>query len=405
MSIRLGSRQSVQLLALAGLLIYIGWIGAPYLRSVLLRDAAVTTWINVTSSPIRGYVDARPLYPGERVGTDRRIATIEDVLADRTPVARAEAELERAQDRLQALEELAGILERTTEARTLLARDYATAFKADLDARISSATSRLAYVKQQLALERIQSNRLAKLAASGHAAQAAADQEASDVADLQRRMIEIQAELDRASLRRHDAEHGTLLLDDGTDAAIAARAVDEAEIGLSRARSDIVVAKVEVDSDRSLLAVTTGLYEKARRVDVQAPQDAMVWSLMTAPGSAVQPGMPVASWIDCKVMLVDAPVSDVVLALLPMGAEANVVLEGEKRVRRGRVVLTRGAASTVGREDLAALAKGRYPGLGQVLVKLEATPEDVEACPIGDAAHVDFPEVGLFDILRARLRL
>src|SRR4249920_1497044 len=104
-------------------------------------------------------------------------------------------------------------------------------------------------------------------------------------------------------------------------------------------------------------------------------------------------------------MLVDVPVSDVELALLNKGAVANVVLEGEERVRRGTVVLTRGAAATIGREDLAAVAKGRYPGIGQVLVKLEPTPADIETCPVGRAAYVDFPQVGLIAILRARLRL
>ena len=51
MAIRLGSRRSVVLLALAGLVIYIAWIGGPYLSSIIVRDAAVTTWINHTASP------------------------------------------------------------------------------------------------------------------------------------------------------------------------------------------------------------------------------------------------------------------------------------------------------------------------------------------------------------------
>jgi hypothetical protein len=66
MAIRLGSRRSVVVLAMAGLLIYALWIGGPYLRSIILRDAAVTTWISRTASPIRGYVDEHPLYPGQR---------------------------------------------------------------------------------------------------------------------------------------------------------------------------------------------------------------------------------------------------------------------------------------------------------------------------------------------------
>src|SRR6478672_12084368 len=79
---RLNRQRSAGLIALAALIIYIGWIGGPYLRSVILRDAAVTSWINPAPAPIVGYVGPRPLYPGERVGAEGRIAVIEDPLAD-----------------------------------------------------------------------------------------------------------------------------------------------------------------------------------------------------------------------------------------------------------------------------------------------------------------------------------
>lgn len=119
----------------------------------------------------------------------------------------------------------------------------------------------------------------------------------------------------------------------------------------------------------------------------------------------MQPGTPVISWIDCSIMLVDVPVSDVELALLSRGAPADVVIEGEREVRRGSVLFERGAAATMGATDLAAVAKGRTPGVGQVLVKIDPLPADIETCPIGRAAYVDFPGIGVLDIVRARLRL
>ena len=103
-------------------------------------------------------------------------------------------------------------------------------------------------------------------------------------------------------------------------------------------------------------------------------------------------------------MLVDVPVSDVELALLQTDAPAKIVIEGDRQVRLGKVYLTRGAAATVGADDLAALAKGRHSGVGQVLVRFDPSPDDIEACPIGAAAYVDFPDIGMIDILRARLR-
>jgi multidrug resistance efflux pump len=277
------------LIGLAALLGYVAWIGAPYLRSVVVRDAAVTTWIDDVESPIRGYVDKNPLHAGARVGADGRIATVENPIEDATPVARAEAELERAKQRVRGFQDLLPSL-------------------------------------------------------------------------------------------------------DGDAAA--------------RARAEMVLAdaKVVAATAETILVSTKRAYEQAHRQPIWAPPGAMVWSLIASPGAAVQPGTPVASWINCSVMLVDVPVSDVELALLRKGAPARVVIEGERRVRDGTVFITRGAAPTIGAADLAALAKGRQPGTGQVLVKLEPSPADVEACPIGAAAFVDFPEIGIVDMLRARLR-
>jgi multidrug resistance efflux pump len=405
MAFRLDRRRSVGLIALAALLAYVGWVGGPYLRSVVLRDAAVTSWINHTASPIAGYVGPHPLYPGERVGPDGRIAAIADPLADRSVLARAEADLERAERRRQASEQLLRLRQSDADTRAAVAQAYAATFKQDLESRIKAAADSLSLMTQRLGLERVQADRLAKLAASGHGSHSAADAEAQIVIDLQKTATGLQSELDRSSHRRSAAEQGTFLLDDGTDAAVASRALEGARLAFNQAKLDLALAEVDVELARKVLAAAQQAYGKALNAGIAAPAGALVWSLMIAPGTAVQPGNPVASWVDCAVLMVDAPVSDVELALLTKGAAAEVVFEGENRTRHGTVLLTRGAAATIGQADLAALAKGRRPGIGQALIKLDSSPADIEACPIGDAAYVDFPGVGLLDIMRARLRL
>jgi multidrug resistance efflux pump len=405
MQFRLDKNRWLGLIGGVALLAYVGWMGGPYLRSVILRDAAVTSWINPTTSPIAGYVEPHLLYAGDRVGTDGVIAVIADPLADRTALARAEADLDRAQERRQASEQLVAVRESTVEARLALAKDYAEAFKHDLDLRITAVTASLSLTKQRLGLERLQAARLAQLAASGHGSLAAADAETQLVVELEKTMATLQSDFDRSTYRRSTAEEGTFLLDDGTDAAIGARSLEEARLALNQAKLDLALAQVDVELAGKILDAARSDYEKARSASVAAPPGALVWSQIIAPGSAVQPGSPVASWIDCGVLMVDAPISDVELSLLPKGARADVVFEGETKVRRGTVILTRGAAATVGRADLAAIAKGREAGVGQALIKLDASPEDIAACPIGQAAYVDFPDIGLIDVLRARLRL
>ena len=200
MAFRLDRRRSVGLIALAALLAYVGWVGGPYLRSVVLRDAAVTSWINHTASPIAGYVGPHPLYPGERVGPDGRIAAIADPLADRSVLARAEADLERAERRRQASEQLLRLRQSDADTRAAVAQAYAATFKQDLESRIKAAADSLSLMTQRLGLERVQADRLAKLAASGHGSHSAADAEAQIVIDLQKTATGLQSELDARAI-------------------------------------------------------------------------------------------------------------------------------------------------------------------------------------------------------------
>jgi HlyD family secretion protein len=136
-------------------------------------------------------------------------------------------------------------------------------------------------------------------------------------------------------------------------------------------------------------------YENARFQPVKAPPDSYMWSLITSPGDFVRAGAPIATWIDCSIMLVDVPVSDVELVLLRTDAPARIVIEGDPKVGDGKVYLTRGAAATIGADDLAALAKGRHAGIGQVLVQLE--PSAVN-CRIAALKHSMANEIEHADI-------
>ena len=138
---------------------------------------------------------------------------------------------------------------------------------------------------------------------------------------------------------------------------------------------------------------------------MSAPPGSVIWSERVAPGATVRAGDPVAEWLDCSILMVDVPVADAEVPLIRPGMRAEVILEGEPVTRTASVLLTRGSASTLGRDDLAALAKGRREGVAQVLLELPHEPGDSRTARSGRAAYVDFPEIGLIDVIRARLRL
>ncbi len=394
----------VAALGIGATLIYIGWIGAPYLRSIVVRDAAVTTWISITSSLVGGYtVDV--LYPGARVGEDRRIASVVDPAADQRALARAEADLEQAHQRVVVQARVVNVARKTVELRTKLAAGYSAAFKRDLDVAIAGMESRIAFMNQRLELGRSELARRTQLMRSGHTSQSIVDAQSEQISEYQRTLADLETQLLRMTERRRFAADEIYLTDDGRDGGDALRNLEQARVQLGEAEGALGLLEAEEEAAQKVTDATRAAYEKAHKLDILAPPGSMVWSLQSAPGVAVQPGSPIASWVDCRVMLVDVPLSDVEIALLPKGAPATIVLEGERQSRQGTVLLTRGSAAVIGSADLAALAKGRRPGLGQVIVQLIASDKDVSDCPIGQAAYVDFPDIGVIDVLRARLRI
>ena len=112
-----------------------------------------------------------------------------------------------------------------------------------------------------------------------------------------------------------------------------------------------------------------------------------------------------AEWLNCSVLLVDVPWPDIEMPLVTVGMEANVILDGETTVRKGSVLMTRGSASTLDRKDLVAVAKGRDEDVAQVVIDISHERENFESCPVARAAFVDFPQIGLLDIVSAWLRL
>ena len=192
---------------------------------------------------------------------------------------------------------------------------------------------------------------------------------------------------------------------DGADPDWAFRSRDVLQLELARITGALIEAEASLTKAQVDVKAAQDQLDLASRGDVTAPPGSMIRSMIVGAGAAVDVGTPVAQWVDCGKLLVDVPLSDVEVALLRTDTAAEVVLEGEKTVRAAKVILTRGAAATLGPADLAAIAKGRRPGVGQAILTLERSPEDAETCAIGQAAYVDFPGIGLVDILRARLRL
>jgi multidrug resistance efflux pump len=291
------------------------------------------------------------------------------------------------------------------DARVTHADGFASTFGQDLGAAVEGEQASLASLEDRLRLAKVDFDRTTSLVRAGIQPQASLDTARAAVAALEQSVAETKASLVRASKRERAAASGVFLLEDGTDGNSTFQNLADARLRLKQAEASLIELRSQRDAARTVVTAAEAAYDKSRSLDILAPRGAMVWSLISSPGAPVQPGSPVATWVDCRVMLVDVPVSDVEAALVRVGAAADVVLEGERKSRRGTVLLTRGSSGTLDSHDLAAIAKGRRSGVAQVIVTLQPSEDDVRACFIGRAAYVDFPEVGVLQIIRGRLRL
>jgi hypothetical protein len=225
------------------------------------------------------------------------------------------------------------------------------------------------------------------------------------VADLELEIAELHSKLDYARVRRRAADSSVFITAEGEDPAWVRGWRLELKIEKKKTRLELRQAQAELTLATMALAAATQDFHQLSQGAVSVPPGSVIWSERVAPGATVRAGNPVAEWLDCSILLVDVPVADAEVPLIKPGMQAEVVLEGEPLSRTASVLLTRGSASTLGRDDLAALAKGRREGVAQVLLELPHEPADFQDCPVGRAAYVDFPQIGLIDVIRARLRL
>jgi multidrug resistance efflux pump len=225
------------------------------------------------------------------------------------------------------------------------------------------------------------------------------------VANLELQSADLKAALAHALVRREAANHSVFITADGEDPTWVLGQRLDLKLAKTQARLELRQAQSELKLALAALEAAEQEFRELSEATVRAPPGNVLWSRRAAPGATVRVGEAVAEWLDCSDLMVDVPVSDAEVALIRPSMTAEVILEGESRTREGEVLLTRGSASTLTRDDLAAIAKGRTEGVAQVLLKLSADAAAFERCPVGRAAYVEFPDVGLIDVLRARLRL
>jgi multidrug resistance efflux pump len=386
-------------------LVYIAWISGPYLRSILVRDAAITTWSNLATAPIRGTITFEPIAIGGKISPNGLLATVTNNHVSQAHIDEVSLRVSLGEARLEHARDLLAEIETLEDDRRATKSRYADVFRKQLDTKLDNVLSEITINKQRLEIIKSIVERKEQLADRGAAAFAAVDEEKLRMVDIELAIKNLQSDLFYTQQRRASADHGTFIDEYGDDPGWVRGYRLELKLEKKKARHEPRTAEIELANAVAELERAKIDFERSTTSEIKAPPGHILWRKRAVTGMTVAEGTPVAEWIDCKALFVDMPVSDAEASLISQGDRAEVILEGESSVRPSEVVLVRGSAATLGREELVALAKGRQPGEAQVVLKLEATPEEFDTCPVGSGAYVDLIGVGLLDVLKARLRL
>ncbi len=386
---------------------YCAWMIGPYVRSTLVRDSAVTTWSRLAVAPIDGRIVTPLPSAGTTIGADGLVAMIENPLLFtekqavedmRERVAAADISVQEAKEQLEEIAQM--------ERERVAARDeMADLFHRTLETEITTLRKEIEVVAETIDVLKRVVERRRDLAGRGVGSNAELDEASLRLAGARSKEADLNSRLTYALLRDRSAEAGVYIGADGSTPDWLHYGELELKLEQQRLRHELDRAKARLaDASTGFELAQTALADLSSAT-VSAPEGAHVFGLLAAPDAVVRSGQPVIEWIDCSVLLVDVPVPDAEIALIDNGDQAEVVLEGESFTRTATVLLTRGSAATIGRKDLAALAKGRTEGVAQAVLTLNTGEAGLNKCPIGQSAYVRFPEVGLIDVLRARLRL
>lgn len=403
----LKGRRRIYLATLLVFFVYAAWLIGPFVYSTIVRDASVTTWIRRSVAPIDGQIVTELPPVGTVIGPDGHVATIRN---DRLFEAAATLEEEREHtailraERDQAslyLDEIRALRDARATVEDRLAQVFREEIETDIRhlVRESEANGRRIEVLQRIA------DRQQSLIERRAGSASELDEILVRLVEAESRQTELRGALEHARLRRDAAGEGVFITEGGSSPDWRWEGDVLVEVELRRARTEVTAATAALEVAERDLANLERSFERLRQAPATAQPGALVFSILAAPHARVSAGHPMIAWIDCSSLLVDVPVSDAVIPLIEANQQAVVTLEGESETRVARVLMTRGAAATLTSTDLAAVAKGRSEGVAQVLLTLEDQRPDFADCPVGRAAYVRFPDIGLLDVVRARLRL
>ena len=196
---------------------YAAWMIGPYLSSVIVRDASVTTWSRAAVAPIEGRIITPLPDVGNLVGETGHVATIRNdlLLQEARAVEDTRDRVILSESRIAEAKEYLADLDALELERVAARERHAEVFHAQLETEIANLHRKIAVNAERIeVLQRI-ADRLQNLADRGVTAIAKLDEALLRVADLKLHHAELEAALKLALLRDRSAEDNVFITREG----------------------------------------------------------------------------------------------------------------------------------------------------------------------------------------------
>lgn len=374
----------------------------PHARSLVVRNAVITSYLGDIKSPINGRIEHINFPPGSLAKAHVPAIVIHNDRISRGNLAQLEARHQAAElevDRMRASLERVHAM---AASRHTDLEEIVEAIAADLNRQLQQADNEAHAREADLqsassALQRAQALNQQKLLSEAAVEIAEAAYENALAARsgnrLTRKRLAQQLEEIRRDVFQIDLPDGVLF---------TRQLVQQLDLEVIQLERQLRASEAELQSLGAEYTAAATAFERASVADVEVQAGSGIWNVYTTAGTWTTEGSTLLSVVNCERLLVDIAVDDATLELIEPGQGVRVRLFGTFNYLAGEVVLVRGSAGLGDLPVLAAEVQDRGYRNGRVLARLDPSQpagKPGQSCAIGRTAYAEFEDINLFQML------
>ena len=374
----------------------------PHMRSLVVRNAVVTSFLSTVRAPIDGQVHDLNVTAGSKTEADHAVLQLQNVRQNRSELARLQVIHDADRKQVATLQVALASVRALADSRRKELTSYASAIDEE--------------VSQQLKVER-------QHMAASEAAFKEAEQSLNRARELFQTQVLSQAEIDQAESRYYEAlaartkdqmavvrlqqqvkevSQGVYQIDVPDGVLLTRQMSQQMELEVLSLENRLRLAEAALSASAAELQASEIQFQLMSDTPVVLPPASTIWDVHTSRLAWVQKGDALMSYVNCANLMIDIAVDDATLELIAPGQAVNVRLFGSFNYHPAEVILVRGSSGIKEDRTLAAEAQRTSDRDGRVLARfIDTTLADSpkKSCAVGRVAYAEFEGISLLETI------